>query len=208
MSDTPGRPEGRTGEHEAADGVLAWVNAVRIEDADPHSDAVLDTVRSGGEFRTIVEHLRELGSPHLRELGDYALQVFHHGHVKMAVGPGIRSLQFASVYLGSATRAMVLCPALWTETVKEEPLAQFGAVISMASQAADYYNGRTAPRGGACDEPRTVVERARSYESEFLAMLRPGLLDDRQRRILMDHPGGFNTAYSYARIPVVGREKA
>lgn len=149
-------------------------------------------------FTASVRTMMAMDSEVLRELGEYAWKVFGRGHVKLAMGPDVPSLSIAVVKIGGFPRALVFAPLDWPEMADEDPVMQFGAVITAASQAVDFYNGMVPPR----ESGDRMKRRSLSYEAEYLKMLDPGMLNDYQKDVLKQFPRGFDRHLSYPRKPV------
>ena len=100
---------------------------------------------------------------------------------------------------GDKELAMIMLPTDFSQRCKDDPYMQFGAVVFLASQARDAYNGRippeeeTARRGIA----RKVHKRAHAFEAEYLLTAQQNCNDftpnEYQQELLKRFPNGLDS---------------
>lgn len=142
----------------------------------------------------------------IRSLGEAIWDVFHHGHVRMVLGPKVKSLSFAAVgRQGSGGNlnvvdALVFAPHHWMEMIQENLTMQVGAVIMVGSQAVDFYNGKFQT------DYANVPRRSDAYEAESLRNLGSEFTpNEYQARLLRDNPV-FDESLEYVRKAVEPKE--
>ncbi len=169
--------------------------------SDPSNPFHVRAKESEAMFTAAMAFLKRVPGP-VGDLCAYAWDIFHHGHVRMAVGPDVPSLHLAIAGSPLSAQCLVFVPHEWPDMVRGEPLMQVGAVVFTASQAVDFHNGMFPPR-----EPSSrIKERAASFEAEYLRMIPAESLNDYQREVLVKNPAGFHERFSYHRRPVIGKD--
>ena len=105
----------------------------------------------------------------------------------VGINQSLDGLVFALDSEGGRESAMVVIPENWVELVKQNPIKQLGGIVFCASRAKDVFNKNKL------DE--AVINRAKSYEAEFLLQIKsisPDYqLDKYQNSILDAFPEGL-----------------
>jgi hypothetical protein len=173
-----------------------------LKDFPAEDQFAVNASQSEKLFTTAVAVLKVSSNPIISDLMSYVWDVFHHRHILMVVGPKVPSITFGATLKSSGeVQGLVFVPPNWPDMVKDQPLMQIGAIIFTGSQVVDFYNDRITSKGV---DP-LVLDRAKSYESEYLLLLhnRGATLNEYQKEVLTQNPTGFKTELSYPRKPVV-----
>jgi len=171
-----------------------------LEDMDPKDPFAVMTKASESLFTLTMDLLRRSGGP-VGEMCSYAWDVFHHGHVQLAVGPEVPSLHVAIVGTAKEARCLVFVPHGWPDMIKEAPLMQAGAIVFTASQVVDFYNGMYPPKTPSS----RIQERASAFEAEFLRDADISSLNEYQRGVVARNKPGGLAKMTYVRRPMAGK---
>lgn len=171
-------------------------NGVRVEKLDPNDKEAQAARVIEGIFTGGVGFLCNFPRPTIQSLGKAIWDIFHHRRVSVAVGPAVPALSLAAYGNKANLQALVLAPRNWVEMVMDDPIMQLGGIVFVGSQAVDFYNGRILT------EHNVVLERARSYESEFILGMELKELNSWQRDTVELYPNGFEAKFQYERRAV------
>lgn len=119
--------------------------------------------------------------------------------VPTVVASHIQIVSFLFEKKGDKEVALIMLPTDFAQRCKDDPYMQFGALVFLASQARDFYNGLIPPE----DEVKrrlqadAVHKRAQAYEAEFLLTAQQKCNDftpnDYQKEVLKRFPKGLDS---------------
>jgi hypothetical protein len=176
-------------------------NPKYLKDFDSKDPIAVNGRLTEAMFTAGVAILKKLANETLRSLMSYVWDILHHRHVTLAIGPEVPSMAFALLGRGRGQlQALIFAPTNWPEMMDADPYLQLGAIVSVGSQASDYYNGVFY------DQASSILsrKRANAYEAEYLLLLRNHPLNEYQKKIVAANPNGFDPRLGYTRKPVEG----
>lgn len=159
-------------------------------------------------FTHSVDALKNYPNNYLSSLGCNIWDIFHYGHMRLAVGKTVKNLMIAIVparflvdlgfnNVKKGNHGVLLAPDNWMDMWVDNPFIQFGSVINIGSQIVDFYNNRL----NKYDLPNEIERRARSYEAEYIKHLSINL-NTYQINILKEFPFGFDHKLLYDLKPI------
>jgi len=176
----------------------------RVEDLDPE-----DELRLAGEaivpiFDAGVAYLMDnktFPNPEINQLMLLFARLVSNEVTPTGVTDAVPTLGFFCEKLRLDEKALVLIPIDFVEQFRENPIRQLGALVYIASQARDFYNGRYYDR-------RQMKHRAYAFEAEFvltMQLIDPEFVPDEYQRQIIGHlPLGLRSlppALSYESMP-------
>ena len=100
---------------------------------------------------------------------------------------------------GDREFALIMLPTDFAQRCQDDPYMQFGAVVFLASQARDAYNGRIPPEEETARKKVAgkVHKRAHAYEADYLLTAQENCDDftpnDYQKELLRRFPVGLGS---------------
>jgi hypothetical protein len=175
--------------------------SVHVEGLPPHEALAQHGKTASRELTAIVDMLRrpEITPNHrINELAALAWELIRHNMIPFSLGP-VSEVHFAAEVSSEFQKAVIICPMEFAKRVKVNVIYSMGAIVYVASQARDYYNGKFVrfheETGKWLDCRKEVTERARAYESEFLhaieCMAIGYAFNDYQEEVMRQFPGGL-----------------
>ncbi len=145
-----------------------------------------------GLFTAGVDFLRlHFPNSSVMRLAVVAWDVVGFGITPICLGFPVPAMTFIVAGTLKAPQAMIAAPKIWVNMIRKDPLTQLGALVSVCSQAVDYYHDRLAI------DPGNISLRAHAYEADYLItvkQLAPSWeLNDYQIGILREFPEGLAT---------------
>jgi len=151
-------------------------------------------INLGDMFTSMVHVLRSdpmLPEP-VRKMGALMWDLVGHRVTPVACGPNVASMHFyVEIPKQGKSVACIMCPPNWMDLVEKDVFMQFGALVSIGSQARDYYNKRMT------DGREAVISRAYALEAEYLHSIQShpwvGWFkpNDYQQHVMKEYPKGL-----------------
>jgi hypothetical protein len=175
--------------------------SIHVEGLPPHEALARHGKAAGRALTAIVDMLRrpEITPNHrINKLAALVWELIGHDMIPSSLG-AVSDVHFAAEITSEFQKAAIICPMDFAKSVKADVVYSMGAIVYVASQARDYFNGKFVrfheATGKWLDCRREVTERARAYESEFLhtieSMATGYAFNDYQQKVMRGFPGGL-----------------